>query len=68
MPPARGDSKYCTHAGCTGRMRFSEYARPLQPETGGAGPNPVPRYKGEQPGWVCTIDPHHFEGGRGVSR
>lgn len=68
MPPARGDSKYCTQAGCPGRMRFSEYARPLQPEMGDAGPNSPVRSGGEQPGWVCMTDPHHFERGSAVSR
>jgi len=26
MPPARGDSKPCTHAGCTGKMHFRREA------------------------------------------
>jgi len=52
MPPARGDSKRCTHADCSGTMQFGREVR-LQTQSA-----TIP--DGE-PGWNCSEDRGHFE-------
>ena len=52
MPPARGDSKPCMRAGCSGTMHFARKPLPdgsLLAKAGG------------EPGWVCSVEAGHFQ-------
>ena len=51
MASARGDSKPCTHADCSGTMLFSRDPLPQTSSTLTAD--------GER-GWICSENPGHF--------
>jgi Rieske Fe-S protein len=52
MVSARGDSKPCTHAGCSGTMQFGR--EPLRQTAF------TMTADGER-GWVCSENPGHFQ-------
>jgi hypothetical protein len=58
MSSARGDRKPCTYSDCFGIMHFSKYV----PRVSHAMETPGPSAVGEEPGWLCDVDPKHFEG------
>ena len=53
MTASRGDRKACTHADCAGTMQFGRelLATPSSSRT---------KHEGDR-GWVCSVEPRHFE-------
>ena len=57
MEPARGDSRPCTCAGCTGTMQYGrESDNHVAPALGVKSSLLSPDPKG----WICSKDPDHF--------
>jgi len=62
MPAARGDTKPCSIADCTGTMR---YGRRLDNVAVGARNEPRP--SGDEKGWVCSLTDTHFRLDDGIA-
>lgn len=57
MEPARGDSRPCTSAGCTGTMQFGRESDNAEAPARRAPSSPMAH---DDKGWVCSKDPDHF--------